>query len=223
MKNRTKLLNKIYGRLTVVSFAYSLKNKLYWNCLCECGAMCIAPTGDLNQKKIVSCGCKRKEGRKRVENLKEEFEKQFIIDGNNCWLWQGKLNGSGYGSFCINGVNMGAHRASKIIYSDLDITNKYACHSCDIRNCVNPDHIWIGTNSDNMADAALKGRNISQLKPHIRKGESNGNSKLKLNDVLAIRSSTMSNKELAIKYNIHSSQISKIKANKAWRTEEEAS
>lgn len=77
-----------------------------------------------------------------------------------CWNWIGKLNNSGYGSI-KKGRTSGAHRISYEIRNGPIPKGYYVLHKCDNRICVNPDHLWIGTQSDNMIDCQKKGRNPS--------------------------------------------------------------
>lgn len=71
----------------------------------------------------------------------------------NCWLFVGGLT-DGYGMF----QQQRAHRFSYIFHKGKIPKGLYVCHSCDVRNCVNPDHLWLGTHRDNMRDAWAKGR-----------------------------------------------------------------
>lgn len=80
---------------------------------------------------------------------------------DDCWLWTGRFDGPGYGVIQIgrDGMRMGAHRISWEIHNQACILPGYfACHSCDNPPCVNPDHIFLGTQKDNLADASAKGR-----------------------------------------------------------------
>ena len=82
---------------------------------------------------------------------------------DDCWLWTGAISKrQGYGRFGFLGKVMGAHQASylmahpEVAPSDLD--GKCVLHSCDVRHCVNPAHLSIGTNLENIGEAAHKGR-----------------------------------------------------------------
>lgn len=92
---------------------------------------------------------------------KMTFEDRFwsrVSKGDGCWLWTGTQRKDGYGSFHRNGKYLHAHRASWIINFG-EIKNKlHVLHKCDVRNCVNPSHLFLGTNHDNILDCVAKGR-----------------------------------------------------------------
>jgi len=89
---------------------------------------------------------------------KQRFEEKFIpVPESGCWLWTAGLNKSGYGLFYLNWA-MTAHRASYALYKGEIPDGLYVLHKCDVKCCVNPDHLFIGTHSDNMKDYADKRR-----------------------------------------------------------------
>ena len=80
-----------------------------------------------------------------------------------------KWNGTnGYGGVNYNGKYVYAHRIAAMLYINFDIKSKLLiCHKYDIKNCVNPDHLFIGTPSDNINDCINKGRKVSMRKTHF--------------------------------------------------------
>src|SRR5690606_13104687 len=98
------------------------------------------------------------------------FENCMPIPFSGCWLWMGGCISSGYGAVNINGKQILVHKLAlsfsnkNALLSEVDV-----CHKCDVPSCCNPDHLFIGTRSDNMQDAAKKGRTC--------KGTRNGMSK----------------------------------------------
>jgi hypothetical protein len=88
---------------------------------------------------------------------------KFVVRGDplECWLWQGGLMGSGYGQFYrAPGEPVGAHRFAWEQANGRPVpSGLHVMHSCDVRRCVNPAHLSVGTASDNHWDSSRKGRN----------------------------------------------------------------
>lgn len=87
-----------------------------------------------------------------------------IIDERGCWLWQGTLGLTGYGQTNYRGQTTTIHRVMYKLVNKIELSKKqYVCHHCDVRNCCNPEHMFVGTQFDNMADSVRKGRHAEQL------------------------------------------------------------
>lgn len=88
--------------------------------------------------------------------------RRIIVDENGCWIWPGPTEGTnGYGVINLySRKKVKIHRFIAYCFHGLKLFDDTldACHSCDVRNCVNPFHIWVGTRSDNFNDAVNKGR-----------------------------------------------------------------
>lgn len=76
-----------------------------------------------------------------------------------CWEWIGLKNPSGYGEFRVDGIHWLAHRYSWWLHRGPIPDGLCVLHRCDFPPCVNPDHLWLGTRTDNHADMIRKGRN----------------------------------------------------------------
>lgn len=148
------------------------------------------------------------------------WEKVEIKNKNFCWNWTGGNNGFGYGRFRFKNKKYGAHRFSYELHNG-PIPKKNGhhgtcvLHKCDNRKCVNPDHLFLGTHSDNMKDKVKKGRCNSS------KGENRFNHKLKNNNIKLIKnlykSGNFSQRQLAKKFNVSQTAIRYLLINKTWK------
>jgi hypothetical protein len=96
----------------------------------------------------------------------ERFERKYIpVTESGCWIWLGGLQGKGYGQFTLKNKRVKAHRFSFEQFVGEIPDGMLVCHHCDVMCCVNPAHLFVGTNSDNMSDCANKGRLHIQKRP----------------------------------------------------------
>jgi len=129
-----------------------------------------------------------------------------------CWLWKGYRTVYGYGMSYHNGKRVPAHRLSWTVNRGPIPRGKCVLHRCDSRACVNPEHLFIGTKTDNAADRHAKNRDAS--------GETHGRSKLTAPDVVNIRATLAkgeaTQRALAIRYGVAKSLIWAIHKRKIW-------
>lgn len=184
----------------------------------------------MEDKKECACGCGTiirkidKKGRKRYYSkahhtcrpLEVRFwEKVIKNDADSCWPWIGALLNSGYGQIgsTRTGIFHQAHRLSWILHNG-PIPNGLQClHKCDNRKCVNPNHLWLGTNLDNVRDKVLKNRHIYGSKvPHA---------KLTDDKVRLIRNmkteSRMPSTKIAKLFGVCATTIDSIIKNRSWK------
>lgn len=83
---------------------------------------------------------------------------------HDCWIWINGTDRKGYGRFYIGRKSLAAHRVSYLIFKGNIDDGLCVCHTCDTPQCVNPDHLWVGTIQDNNLDRDKKGRNIPRLR-----------------------------------------------------------
>ena len=136
--------------------------------------------------------------------------------GDGCWIWAGIMNSNGYGRFSWKNKHRLAHRFSYgLFYGDIP-TGRCVCHTCDNRRCVNPDHLWLGTQSENLKDASQKGR---MYRPNTC-GARNGNTTLTERDVLAIREMHQAGQRqfrIAQLFSVSPSTVSNIIKRETWK------
>lgn len=129
---------------------------------------------------------------------------------NGCWIWTGRtLPPSGYGQL---GRHDYAHRVSYDLHKGPIPKGKRVCHSCDNPPCVNPDHLWTGTQAENLQDMALKGRST--------RGASNPQAKLteqQVHEMWDLFLSGVRQKTIAAKFSVHAQYVSLIFCGHRWK------
>ena len=142
-------------------------------------------------------------------SLRDRLESRSIPEPNSgCFLWMAALGTNGYGYMQWDGRIQSAHRLAWISQHGQISDLLHVCHRCDNRVCVNPGHLFLGTNADNSSDRIKKGRSA--------RGEKHGGAKLSLQDILLIRSDPRKQKEIAAEYGIVPSAVSNIKSRRVW-------
>ena len=147
------------------------------------------------------------------QTTEERLMAKIDRKANGCWEWQGCLRGSKthkYGVLCHQGKQDGAHRVSFRLFKGEIPEGMNVCHSCDNPRCVNPDHLFIGSDSANMSDMTAKGRHPYPL------GETHHRAKLTNDAVRAIRASAQSHNQLARAYGVTKRTIINVRQRKVY-------
>lgn len=107
-----------------------------------------------------------------ISQLKARLEANLAYEPNTgCWLWTGNPNRDGYGKTKIDGKTVLVHRLSWLLSEHEDPGDLFVLHKCDVPCCVNPAHLFLGTQADNVADRVRKGRSGKRgLTPHCKRG-----------------------------------------------------
>ena len=152
----------------------------------------------------------RKAARKSLE---ERFWAEVPWPGDGCWVWSGGIDNHGYGYiYRGHGDRIRAHRLSWEIHNGPIPPGMVVRHGCDNPPCVNPAHLTIGTQSDNVEDMVRRGRSA--------RGERHSQSRLTSDDVRAIRRLRIGGaklREIAAVYGVHSGTVGFICRGETWK------
>lgn len=144
----------------------------------------------------------------------EKFLAKVCRDAaSGCWLWQGMVRPDGYGAARHNGKEHGAHRVAWMLFRGKIRTGIVVCHKCDVRACVNPEHLFLGTAAENVRDMAEKGR--------CPRGEKHGSARLTAEQVTRIKTMLAEDRmymtEIAREFGVSPTTIRAIKVGKTWK------
>lgn len=139
----------------------------------------------------------------------------FVEPARGCWLWRGAQDGKGYGMFKDGrGKKFLTHRVSLELELGRTLqTKECVLHRCDVRACINPSHLFLGTRSDNAADMVAKGRNVKGT--HVNTAKLNPASVLKIR---ALHASGRAAGILAAQFGVHRKTINLLVRGKTWRS-----
>jgi hypothetical protein len=140
----------------------------------------------------------------------EAFEARVKPNPTGCLEWTGAKIKDGYGMIKVGGVSTLAHRFSYERHVSAIPSDRKVLHTCDNPSCVNPDHLFLGTDQDNVDDMFAKGRGRKAS------GEAHGRTKLTETDVLAIKSDPRKYRDIATAFGIGKSTVGYIKSGKNW-------
>lgn len=149
------------------------------------------------------------------------------VSANGCFLWTGGRMRGGYGGLWLDRRKWTAHRLAYTIWRRPIPAGLFVCHHCDTPSCINPAHLFLGTQADNLQDAKRKGRTASGLRsgPHthperLERGEKHWNSKLTQRSVAEIRARYPNGEtlhSLARKFGVSPATISRVVNHLIWK------
>lgn len=138
----------------------------------------------------------------------ERFEAKFVkTDG--CWEWQASFGSQGYGHFWFEGRPRPANQVSYVLYVGPILNGLHVLHHCDNRKCVRPDHLFLGTNRENVDDKVSKSRQL--------KGEALKTSKLTEDQVRQIKCDKRSQRVIGKTFGVSHTTVGQIKSGLIWR------
>jgi len=146
--------------------------------------------------------------------LEERFAKSFRKSPDGCWIWTGGRTYA-YGSIYEGHKRHRAHRLSWVLKHGEIGPGLVVCHRCDNPLCVNPDHLFLGTQGDNIRDMYEKGRGG----PRFRGARAHGNAVLTVEQARAIRDkfhAKVPRRHIAREFGISLNVVEQIGAGKAW-------
>ena len=139
------------------------------------------------------------------------FHERYQVDPDTgCWLWIGATVTCGYGIYTAHGEK-NAHRVSWVMCHGPIPNGLHVLHKCDRPECVNPEHLKLGTHQDNMRDLREKGRAYGAA------GEANRSAKLTEAQVLKIVDDTRSARRIAQEYGVTDAAIQGIRQGRTWK------
>lgn len=156
--------------------------------------------------------CRKKRKSPPTIPWRERFDRHVMPEPNSgCYLWTATTNEKGYGRFNMDGRLESAHRVAWAAAFGPIPEGMQVLHKCDIPCCVNPAHLFLGTNDDNLADKIAKGRQARLA------GESNPKAKLTEEQVGLIRADPRRVSEIAREFGVSLPTIARIKDGSGWR------
>ncbi len=143
---------------------------------------------------------------------KERIEQNVVrVPESGCWIWDGAVSSSGYGKLRSKYTQHTAHKVSYEVFKGPIQPGKYVCHHCDVRACVNPEHLFLGSPKENQQDMAKKMRHAY--------GDRNGNSKLsedQAKSILSMRNSGKTKTSVGDAFGVSRVAVAKIWSGALW-------
>lgn len=167
------------------------------------------PPAQLEKARIRAELRRRALGIPQKSSTEDRFaEKILRIPFSGCMIWMGHITDRGYGQVSVEGRPIRAHRAMWEREFGPVPSGMSVLHRCDVRCCVNPDHLFLGSQYDNMRDMISKGRDAI--------GDRHGAAKLLSSDIPKIRAANGTLADIAEQFGVAVSTISGIRNGHRW-------
>ncbi len=134
----------------------------------------------------------------------------FINPRTKCWNWTGAVGNRGYGKCTKDGESLRTHRFAYEVFVGEITDDKFVLHHCDNRLCLNPNHLFLGTHTDNVQDMHKKGRATTV-------GTKHHDNKLTEEQVYAIRKDARTTIEIGKEYGVSTATVSDIRLRNKWK------
>jgi hypothetical protein len=209
--------NERFGKLVVVRKTAKRVKKpskaARWLCVCDCGNEKDANEDSLRNGNTTSCGCERGIDSYNYKNkIKNRIEKGCKIDQNGCWIWLGAKHKQGYGNIAYKNKPELCHRIAWIIFNGPIPEGIKVCHKCDVTGCCNPEHLFLGTQKNNVEDGIEKGR-YANRKLGKRRNKLDWD---QVQEIKKLSDAGMTRKELEEKFSVGQTCIYKILNGISW-------
>ena len=158
---------------------------------------------------------------RKTTSLQERFGSRVYLADGGCWEWRGAMNDSGYGIIGRGRRNEGTIKAHRLVFELFNSVRlkpgQCVCHRCDNPCCVNPGHLFIGTQQDNITDMLRKQRN---KQPPVLTGSRNPKSKLdevKVRQAFRLRRSGFTTYRIAEELGVSRATVCSVLNRQTWR------
>lgn len=151
--------------------------------------------------------------RERDSNILDRIRTKAVVEPTGCITWIAHMDAAGYGRIVFRGKVRKAHRVAWELWVGPIPDHLRVCHQCDVRACINPAHLFLGTQADNMRDCLAKGRYAKLC------GERSPNAKLTERDVRTIRARVAAGelqRVVGASFGIRQAHVSAIVRGYAW-------
>lgn len=148
----------------------------------------------------------------------ERFEAKYVGEPNSgCWLWDASAQADGYGRMRIGDETRLAHRLSYEHHRGPIPHGLLVLHRCDVPACVNPDHLFLGTNAENMVDMVRKGRSKSEGRCRGERGPAAKLTDEKVRRIRDLGSAGMPQRKIAAQVGVSQRSILRVLQHQTWR------